>query len=123
MFNVYVCNLMVMTDTYVCTYDGGCGLGGGVERKRGVGWSKAYEEQVSKTKKENRLFLIFFIKNLREGGEREFNKLPPPNRPTHPNKGGGGVGQFHFSYSALNNLNTPAPPPPPRPKREVLILP
>lgn len=63
MFNVYVCNRMVMTDiivTYVCTYDRGCSLGGGVERKRGVGWSKAYEEQVSKTKKENRLFLIFF---------------------------------------------------------------
>lgn len=103
-------------------------MGGGVEKKRGGGVGlvgvRAYEEKFQKRKRKIdyfHFFNLFFLKIL----GREFNKLPPPNRPTHPNKGGGGVGQFHISHSALNNLNTPAlpPPPPPSPKREVLILP
>lgn len=91
--------------------------GGGRREGELVGVRRMYEEQVSKTKKENIFFLFLFFKNLREGGEREFNKLPPPKeeegwpvslftlclkQPKHPCSPPPPLAQTGGSYSALN---------------------
>ena len=78
MFNVYVCNRMVMTDiivTYVCTYMMEVVVWeAGWEKKRGGGVGlvgvRAYEEKFQKRNRKIdyfHFFNFFFFKNLREG--------------------------------------------------------